>query len=80
MRFKTVCFQTYFACPHKKIRLLAAMTGQLSRFTELGRKVVAVGRNYADHAAELGNKVPSKPLIFMKVCTLLCKAMYNNIV
>jgi len=42
------------------------MTGQLSRFTELGRKVVAVGRNYADHAAELGNKVPSKPLIFMK--------------
>ena len=56
------------------------MTGQLSRFTELGRKVVAVGRNYADHAAELGNKVPSKPLIFMKVCTLLCKAMYNNIV
>ena len=51
------------------------MTGQLSRFTELGRKVVAVGRNYADHAAELGNKVPSKPLIFMKVRTLLCKAM-----
>ena len=29
-------------------------------------KVVAVGRNYADHAAELGNEVPEEPLIFLK--------------
>jgi 2-keto-4-pentenoate hydratase/2-oxohepta-3-ene-1,7-dioic acid hydratase in catechol pathway len=29
-------------------------------------KVVAVGRNYADHAAELGNEVPDEPLIFLK--------------
>ena len=27
----------------------------------LPSKVVAVGRNYADHAAELGNEVPTSP-------------------
>ncbi|WAC65379.1 fumarylacetoacetate hydrolase family protein [Agrococcus sp. SL85] len=29
-------------------------------------KVVAVGRNYAKHAAELGNDVPTQPLVFFK--------------
>ena len=29
-------------------------------------KVVGVGRNYADHARELGNDVPKEPLIFLK--------------
>lgn len=29
-------------------------------------KVVCVGRNYADHAAELGNDVPAAPLLFLK--------------
>ena len=29
-------------------------------------KVVCVGRNYAAHAAELGNDVPTQPLIFLK--------------
>ena len=29
-------------------------------------KVVAVGRNYAAHAAEHGSEVPSEPLIFLK--------------
>lgn len=29
-------------------------------------KIVCVGRNYAKHAAELGNVVPSEPLIFLK--------------
>lgn len=29
-------------------------------------KVVCVGRNYAAHAAELGNSVPSTPMLFMK--------------
>ncbi|MBW3565255.1 MAG: fumarylacetoacetate hydrolase family protein [Acidobacteria bacterium] len=30
------------------------------------RKIVGVGRNYADHAKELGNELPSTPLIFLK--------------
>jgi 2-keto-4-pentenoate hydratase/2-oxohepta-3-ene-1,7-dioic acid hydratase in catechol pathway len=29
-------------------------------------KIVAVGRNYAAHAAELGNEIPKEPLIFLK--------------
>ena len=29
-------------------------------------KVVGIGRNYAEHAAELGNDVPDQPLIFLK--------------
>jgi 2-keto-4-pentenoate hydratase/2-oxohepta-3-ene-1,7-dioic acid hydratase in catechol pathway len=30
------------------------------------QKIVCVGRNYAAHAAELGNEVPKEPLIFLK--------------
>ncbi len=33
--------------------------------TEPG-KIICVGRNYAEHAKELGNDVPKVPLIFMK--------------
>ncbi|QKJ19228.1 fumarylacetoacetate hydrolase family protein [Microbacterium hominis] len=29
-------------------------------------KIVAVGRNYRDHAAELGNEVPAAPMLFFK--------------
>src|SRR6188768_970969 len=29
-------------------------------------KIVCVGRNYAAHAKELGNEVPSEPLLFLK--------------
>jgi 2-keto-4-pentenoate hydratase/2-oxohepta-3-ene-1,7-dioic acid hydratase in catechol pathway len=29
-------------------------------------KIVAVGRNYADHAKELGNEAPAEPILFLK--------------
>jgi 2-keto-4-pentenoate hydratase/2-oxohepta-3-ene-1,7-dioic acid hydratase in catechol pathway len=29
-------------------------------------KIICIGRNYADHAKELGNQVPDEPVIFMK--------------
>ena len=29
-------------------------------------KIICIGRNYADHAKELGNEVPDEPVIFMK--------------
>lgn len=29
-------------------------------------KVVCVGRNYAAHAAELGNEIPTRPILFIK--------------
>jgi len=35
-------------------------------FVKHGRKVVAVGRNYRDHCAELNNAVPTTPMLFMK--------------
>ena len=30
------------------------------------RNIWAIGRNYADHAKELGNAIPTRPLIFLK--------------
>ena len=35
----------------------------------LPSKVIAVGRNYEDHAAERGGEVPDEPLIFLKPAT-----------
>ncbi len=35
----------------------------------LPSKVLALGRNYRDHAAELGNPVPTSPMLFMKPST-----------
>ncbi|MFV0253235.1 MAG: fumarylacetoacetate hydrolase family protein [Beutenbergiaceae bacterium] len=29
-------------------------------------KVIGIGRNYAEHAAELGNRVPDDPIVFLK--------------
>ena len=34
-------------------------------------KVVCVGRNYRDHAIELGNEVPASPLLFIKPSSAL---------
>jgi len=39
------------------VRLLAPVTPS---------KIVCVGRNYREHAAELGNKMPDEPLLFLK--------------
>lgn len=36
-------------------------------------KVIAIGRNYAEHARELHNPVPEKPVIFLKPDTAVLK-------
>jgi acylpyruvate hydrolase len=36
-------------------------------------KIIAIGRNYAEHAKELNNAVPTVPVIFMKPDTALLK-------
>ncbi|MFG2728807.1 fumarylacetoacetate hydrolase family protein [Streptomyces canus] len=46
--------------PLSKVRLLPPV---------LPNKVVAYGRNYADHAKELGNEVPDVPFAFFKPST-----------
>ncbi|ORX33963.1 putative mitochondrion protein [Kockovaella imperatae] len=38
----------------------------MSSFLRTGKKIVAIGRNYADHAKELGNAVPKEPFFFLK--------------
>jgi 2-keto-4-pentenoate hydratase/2-oxohepta-3-ene-1,7-dioic acid hydratase in catechol pathway len=38
-------------------------------------KIFCIGRNYIDHAIELGNDIPSEPLVFMKPATAL---LQNN--
>ncbi|WFD37667.1 acylpyruvate hydrolase [Malassezia japonica] len=38
----------------------------LSSFRTTGRKIVAIGRNFADHAKELNNAVPTEPFFFLK--------------
>ncbi|MCB2174785.1 MAG: fumarylacetoacetate hydrolase family protein [Actinomycetales bacterium] len=51
------------------------LTGQVVPMTDEVRllapviprsKIIGVGRNYADHAAEMGNEVPVAPLLFFK--------------
>jgi 2-keto-4-pentenoate hydratase/2-oxohepta-3-ene-1,7-dioic acid hydratase in catechol pathway len=43
--------------PIGRVTLLAPVTPS---------KIVCIGRNYRDHAAELGNEVPKEPLLFLK--------------
>jgi acylpyruvate hydrolase len=38
-------------------------------------KIICIGRNYVDHAKELNNPVPKKPLVFMKPSSAL---LVNN--
>ncbi|CAF2975790.1 unnamed protein product [Rotaria socialis] len=42
------------------------MAGSLKNFRSICKKIICIGRNYSEHASELGNVVPSKPMIFMK--------------
>ena len=35
-------------------------------------KMVCIGLNYSDHAAETGAKVPEEPILFMKATTAIC--------
>ena len=43
--------------PLASVRLLAPVVPS---------KIVCIGRNYREHAAELGNEVPKEPLLFLK--------------
>ena len=49
--------RSHTAIDLKKVRLLAPVSPS---------KIVCVGRNYREHAAELGNKMPDEPLLFLK--------------
>jgi 2-keto-4-pentenoate hydratase/2-oxohepta-3-ene-1,7-dioic acid hydratase in catechol pathway len=53
----TEWFQSSGARPLASVRRLAPVDPS---------KIVCIGRNYAAHAAELGNEVPKEPLMFLK--------------
>ncbi|EJL74811.1 fumarylacetoacetate hydrolase family protein [Chryseobacterium populi] len=36
-------------------------------------KIICIGRNYSEHAKELGNEIPENPVIFMKPDTAVLK-------
>ena len=48
--------------PLSEVKLLAPVTPS---------KIVCVGRNYREHAAELGNPMPTEPLLFLKAPTAI---------
>jgi 2-keto-4-pentenoate hydratase/2-oxohepta-3-ene-1,7-dioic acid hydratase in catechol pathway len=48
--------------PLEEVKLLAPVVPS---------KIVCVGRNYREHAAELGNKMPDEPLLFLKAPSAL---------
>jgi 2-keto-4-pentenoate hydratase/2-oxohepta-3-ene-1,7-dioic acid hydratase in catechol pathway len=48
---------TFEPIPLTEARLLAPVVPS---------KIICIGRNYRDHAAELGNEVPKEPLLFLK--------------
>src|SRR5437588_8034200 len=48
--------------PLADVRLLAPI---------LASKVVCIGKNYADHIAEMGGQTPAGPVIFMKPSTAI---------
>jgi 2-keto-4-pentenoate hydratase/2-oxohepta-3-ene-1,7-dioic acid hydratase in catechol pathway len=50
-------FENSPAQPLSALTLLAPVTPS---------KIVCIGRNYRDHAAELGNEAPKEPLVFLK--------------
>ena len=53
-----------FSSAHKATRIPIASVKLLP--PSQPSKIVCVGRNYSEHAKELGNEVPSEPLIFLK--------------
>src|SRR3954464_2624834 len=54
--------------PLTAVRLLAPV---------LPSKVVAIGKNYAEHASEMGGDVPEQPLIFLKPSTAVVGPGYD---
>jgi len=41
----------------------------MASFVRHGKKIVAIGRNYANHVKELGNTTPKEPFFFLKPTT-----------
>jgi len=60
--------ETVTSFPLSDVKLLAPVAPS---------KIVCVGRNYREHAAELGNKMPEEPLLFLKAPSALIASGEN---
>ena len=58
----------------RDLRALPRVSGRPRLGPCVGRvgKLIAIGLNYRDHAAETGSALPSEPLIFMKATSAIC--------
>ncbi len=43
-------------------------------------RIFCIGRNYADHAKELGNEVPDEPVVFMKPMSSIVRPGENIVI
>jgi 2-keto-4-pentenoate hydratase/2-oxohepta-3-ene-1,7-dioic acid hydratase in catechol pathway len=64
-----------------RLAALVAQAGQLSDVPENARwaapiarpgKVIGIGLNYSDHAAESGMPLPAEPIVFLKASNTVC--------
>jgi 2-keto-4-pentenoate hydratase/2-oxohepta-3-ene-1,7-dioic acid hydratase in catechol pathway len=65
-----ISFSSEHAARGERFTSIALNSAQLLAPVQPG-KIIGVGRNYRDHAAELGNEVPAEPLLFLKPSTSL---------
>ena len=76
---KTISFATNEA--GKTVRQHFVQTENVKLLTPLQpSKIVCVGRNYAEHAAELGNEIPKEPLLFLKAPSSIISENENIVI
>lgn len=87
VRVKTIQEQIYYGLlqPNRSVAVFDAPPWLGGQFTDIEleaesyqllapcapSKIVAVGKNYANHAAEMGTPVPTEPLLFLKPPTTI---------
>lgn len=63
------------------VRNNISFTDEFLAFKKMDRqmaidKIICVGKNYLDHALELGDRVPGKPVLFLKPASVLKQASH----
>ncbi|NDF93225.1 MAG: DUF2437 domain-containing protein [Actinobacteria bacterium] len=66
MKIKAIASDPLYAGIFKQEEVFALSEVKLLAPVIPRSKVVCVGKNYADHAAEMGGEVPEEPIIFIK--------------
>jgi 2,4-diketo-3-deoxy-L-fuconate hydrolase len=59
---------------------LVSLSGRIGPAVGAVGKVICVGLNFRDHAAESQLQVPDQPILFMKATTALCGAFDDVVI